>query len=105
MTRVQFTDAFDRETGEHIPNEDLFSAGRTEVLDALISQMDVDQDLERELREHFQWSYLVFWPDHLDIRYPAGSLPSQEHSWGWGIDYEDLAGVLHPWATPEVPED
>lgn len=102
ITQVQFTDAFDRETGAHIPNEDLFTAEKEEVLDVLIAQMDVDETLERELRENFQWTYLIFWPDGPDVFYPAGSLPSQEHTWGWGVDYSALSQILQPWAVPQA---
>ena len=104
MTQIRFTDAFDRETGEHISNENLFTGSRTQVLDTLIAQMDVDQALERELRENFQWSYLSFDQEGLDVWYPEGSLPSQEHTWGWGFRYEDLSQILQPWAVPEAPE-
>lgn len=102
-TEYSFTDAFDRETGEHIPNEELFTVSQSGVADALIP-LRVDQALERELRENFQWSYLFFDQDGLDVWYPEGSLPSQEHTWGWGFRYEDLSQILQPWAVPEAPE-
>ena len=35
----QWTDAFDPMTGAHIPTEELFSAGRDQVIDALLAQM------------------------------------------------------------------
>lgn len=104
ITEHQFTDAFDRETGEHIPNEELFTVSQSGVVDALIAQMGVDQTLERELRENFQWSYLSFGREELYVWYPEGSLPSQEHAWGWGFRYEDLSQILQPWAVPEAPE-
>ena len=103
ITEHQFTDAFDRETGEHIPNEELFTVSQSGVVDALIP-LGVDQALERELRENFQWSYLSFGREELYVWYPEGSLPSQEHTWGWGFRYEDLSQILQPWAVPEAPE-
>ena len=102
-TEYSFTDAFDRETGEHIPNEELFTVSQSGVVDALIP-LGVDQALERELRENFQWSYLSFGREELYVWYPEGSLPSQEHTWGWGFRYEDLSQILQPWAVPEAPE-
>lgn len=70
-------------TGAHIPTEELFSAGRDQVIAALLAQMKgVEAPLAQELRDAFQFSYLCFWPDHLSVRFPAGSLPSQEYSWG-----------------------
>ena len=103
ITEHQFTDAFDRETGEHIPNEELFTVSQSGVVDALIP-LGVDQALERELRENFQWSYLSFGREELYVWYPEGSLPSQAHTWGWGFRYEDLSQILQSWAVPEAPE-
>ena len=66
----------------------------------------MEAPLAQELRDAFQFSYLRFWPEHLSVRFPAGSLPSQEYSWGWSIGYDALSGVLRPWAVPaeEPPE-
>ena len=107
LEEIQWTDAFDPMTGAHIPTEELFSAGRDQVIDALLAQMKgVEAPLAQELRDAFQFSYLCFWPDHLSVWFPAGSLPSQEHSWGWSFGYDALSGVLRPWAVPveEPPE-
>lgn len=107
LEEIQWTDAFDPMTGAHIPTEELFSAGRDQVIAALLAQMKgVEAPLAQELRDAFQFSYLCFWPDHLSVRFPAGSLPSQEYSWGWSIGYDALSGVLRPWAVPveEPPE-
>ena len=53
------------------------------MIAALLAQMKgVEAPLAQELRDAFQFSYLCFWPDHLSVRFPAGSLPSQEYSWG-----------------------
>ena len=107
LEEIQWTDAFDPATGAHIPTEELFSAGRDQVIDALLAQMKgVEAPLAQELRDAFQFSYLCFWPDHLSVWFPAGSLPSQEYSWSWSIGYDALSGVLRPWAVPaeENPE-
>ena len=77
------------------------------MIDALLAQMKgVEAPLAQELRDAFQFSYLCFWPDHLSVQFPAGSLPSQEYSWSWSIGYDALSGVLRPWAVPaeENPE-
>ena len=39
LEEIQWTDAFDPMTGAHIPTEELFSAGRDQVIDALLAQM------------------------------------------------------------------
>jgi hypothetical protein len=33
-----------------------------------------------------------------------GTLPSQEYSYGTGIDYEKFQAVLQPWAIPNNPD-
>lgn len=100
ITEQQFTDAFDRESGEHILNEDLFTVGKEEALDVLLSQMDITPTQEREIRAAFDWSQLSFQEDQLLLFFPASSLPSQEYSWSWGVDYSSLSQVLQPWAMP-----
>lgn len=107
LEEIQWIDAFDPMTGAHIPTEELFSAGRDQVIAALLAQMKgVEAPLAQELRDAFQFSYLCFRPDHLSVWFPAGSLPSQEYSLSWSIGYDALSGVLRPWAVPveEPPE-
>ncbi len=44
-------------------------------------------------------------PDHLEISYPQGTLPSQEYSYSIGLDYDaELLSVLQPWAVPDGRE-
>lgn len=85
ITEHQFTDAFDKETGEHIPNQDLFSVGQAEAIAAIVAGTQAVGQKAQAMEEYFQWSYLSFEPDELVVCYPAGALPGQEPTsiWGW----------------------
>ena len=104
ITEHWFTDAFDKETGEHIPNRDLFSVGQAEAAEAVVAGTEAIGQEAQAMREQFQWSYLNFGEDSLSVWYPAGTLPGREYPSGWGLDYRDLKDVLHLWAVPEAPE-
>ena len=104
ITEHWFTDAFDKETGEHIPCQDLFSVGQAEAAEAVVAGTEAIGQEARAMREQFQWSYLNFDENSLSVWYPAGTLPGREYSSGWSLDYRSLKDVLHPWAVPEAPE-
>lgn len=104
ITEHQFTDAFDKETGEHIPNQDLFTVGQAEAIAAIVAGTQAIGQEAQAMEEYFQWPYLSFEPDELVVCYPAGALPGQEPTSIWGVDYSGLVDVLHPWAVPEAPE-
>lgn len=104
ITEYQFTDAFDKETGEHIPNQDLFTVGQAEAIAAIVAGTQAIGPEAQAMEEYFQWPYLSFEPDELVVCYPAGALPGQEPTSIWGVDYSGLVDVLHPWAVPEAPE-
>ena len=104
ITEHQFTDAFDKETGEHIPNQDLFSVGQAEAIAAIVAETQAVGQEAQTMEEYFQWSYLSFEPDELVVCYPAGALPGQEPTSIWGVDYIGLEDVLYPWAVPQMRE-
>ena len=104
ITEYQFTDAFGKETGEHIPNQDLFSVGQAEAIAAIVAGTQAVGQEAQTMEEYFQWSYLSFEPDELVVCYPAGALPGQEPTSIWGVDYIGLEDVLYPWAVPQMRE-
>ena len=65
-----------------------------------------DPALRSEMEAAFSGRSLLFFPEHLEIAFPAGSLPSQEHSYLLGLDWdEELSALLQPWALPYPPEN
>ena len=105
MTESQVTDAFDRETGAHIPIEELFSVSRVEAAKTIVAGTQAGPGDVRAMEENFQWTYLCFEENRLDVWYPAGTLPGEEYRSGWGVDYSDLGDILHPWAVPETTSE
>ncbi len=93
--------AFDRETGEVLPVWDLFTCSREEVLPTLLDRAGAtDPVRRREMEAAFRPECLVFFPDHLEISFPQGAMPSEEYAYILGPDYDDLDDVLHDWAVP-----
>lgn len=96
---------FDRATGRLIPAEELFTCGADELSEAILAETGVgDEALLAEMRAAFRTEDILFMPDHLSLYFPAGSLPSQEHSYIIGLNYaghEGLADLLQSWARPD----
>ena len=95
--------AFDRDTGAVVPAENLFTCTRSELIAAVLDAAGVrSQPLRREAVAAFRLDYVRLTPDGIDIQYPKGVVPSQEHGWGIFQDYnETILNVIQPWAIPE----
>ncbi len=96
---------FDRTTGQPIPMEALFTCGADELADAFLAEANVGYEaLRAEMRAAFRPEYILPQEDHLALHFPAGSLPSQEHSYIIGLDYaghQGLKDLLQDWALPD----
>lgn len=95
--------AFDRETGAVIPAENLFTCTPEELIAAVLDAAGVtEQPLRREAEAAFRLEYLRLSDTGIDIQYPMGTVPSQEHSWGIFQDYDEtILSLILPWAVPE----
>ena len=102
-TFSQYGEVFDRETGEHLDNLDLFSCPRNEVISRLLDLCFVgnDKTLRPAMESAFQSEYLVFFPEEVDLVFPAGTLRSEPYGYIISFDYEDLGGLLHDWVIPD----
>ena len=98
--------AFDRETGKHIDNWELFSCPKEEVIQTILDTAQVkDVVLRGEMEKAFAPEYIVLFPDNLEVSFPAGTLPSQEQSYMLGLDYnKELSRILNTWAIPNPRE-
>jgi len=96
--------AFDRETGEHINNLDLFTCPKAEILTKLLDIAGVtDSILRKEMEAAFRPEDLIFSEGSLEIQFAQGTLPSQEHSYFVALDYDErLCALLHDWAVPKA---
>lgn len=97
---------FDRETGEVIDNWDLFSCPPEEAKQKILDIAEVsDPVLRKEMEAAFKPEYIVMFQDHLEVCFTQGTLPSQEHTYMLGLDYDDkLTEVLNEWAIPQSRE-
>ena len=98
--------AFDRETGEHISNFELFTCPEEELLQKLLDCAKLtDDDLRAEMEAAFRPEYITFFPENIEVAFPAGTLPSQEYSYMLGLDVnEEVREILQDWAVPQLAE-
>ena len=100
-TELRLGAAFDRKTGEALEPQELFTCSPEALITALLNCSEVTEPtLRREMTTAFRPEYLVFFPEHLEVSFPQGVLPSQEYAYILSIPYEDLP--LPPWAIPET---
>ena len=101
-TELRMGAAFDKDTGEEIPLADLFMRDSDELIERFIEICKVDDEtLTDEMKSNFKLEYVVFFPDNLEITFPAEALPEYGVSHGMGFDYnEEVRALLQPWAVP-----
>lgn len=111
---LRFGDIFDRRTGEHIDGFDIFTCDGTEaaeiIIDAAFSDIsfnaaDVEDiaQLKADMLAAIKPEYIILWNENIEIAFPAGVLPTEEHCYLIGIDYTDeIKAVMHPWAIPDT---
>ena len=101
-TEMRLGAAFDRETGAYLNAFDLFSCGQAEILPRILTTAEIsDLALQAEIKAAFQPEYITFFPNHLEISFPEGTLASQEYSYQIVLNYDEkLTSVLHDWAIP-----
>lgn len=106
MYSIRLGDAFDREMGAHIDTWDLFTAPKETVMQALLDESGVfDQPMRAEM-EAAPWDgHIVFYADHLEVEFEAGSLPSETNSSGLAVDYVPaILDLIQDWAVPKSPD-
>ena len=106
MTELRRGDAFDKTTGERIEPEALFTCPPEELSSRLLDLAGITDPAQREaMVSAFDAGNLVFFPEHLELSFPQGSLPGQEHSTLIGLEYEEgLRGLLVDGAVPHAPD-
>lgn len=98
---IRFGAVFNKETGEPYNIWDLFYSPKEEAVVQLLQAAEItDKQLIHEMSKAIKAEYFLLFSDNLEISFPRGSLPSQEHLYMLSIDYEDLEGVIHDLAIP-----
>ena len=100
-TEVHLGAAFNRADGKLIDNWDLFRVSKDEALEVILANAQITGNLQTEIKSAFKGEYLLFYPDRLEIAFPQGALPSQEHSFSIILEYEQsLIDIIQKWALP-----
>lgn len=99
--------AFDRESGANISLADLFTCPEEDIGRALLDLAEkdgtgpTDPSEKSEMEAAFRLEYLAFSQDRLWIKFPQGTLPSQEYSHLVSVELDaDCKVILHPWSIP-----
>ncbi len=92
--------AFFRETGEPVAVAELFTCPVEEVVGKLLDAALSSGTLRSEMIKAFKIECLNFNPDGLQIWFPAGSLPSEEHTFIFNVEYNRIKDILVDWAIP-----
>jgi len=103
---VRIGTVFDKETGVHIDNLDLFSCSEAELIKTILDISGVtEHTLRSEMETAFQPEYILLLPQCMEVTFPAGTLPSHESTYILALDYEgDLLSILHDWVVPDDAE-
>lgn len=99
---TRLTAVFDRETGEPLEIWSLFTAGETEVRAKLAAIGE--EGFRAELAAALDPERIVFYPEYLEVHFPAGTVAGQTQERILQWDYDQLGGLLQPWAVPEGTE-
>lgn len=101
---VQLGAAFDRETGEKIDNWELFAVPEAEVrrrFPELCGWVD-EPELREAMGSALDPDWFLFFPEHVSVDFPPGSLPGEENGYGISLRYKDAPeGFFQPWAIPQ----
>ena len=93
--------AFDKKTGARIPAEELFTVPWEEAAPALLDLAQIsDPALQAEMAAALTPDCLLFYPEHLELYFSPGTLPSQTYTNIASLDYEKLRTLLQDWAVP-----
>ncbi|MCI9643289.1 MAG: hypothetical protein HFF97_00965 [Oscillibacter sp.] len=96
--------AFDRETGEKIDNWELFAVSPEEVrrrFPELCGWVD-EPELRQAMGGALDPEWFVFFPEHVSVDFPPGSLPGEGNGYIISLDYKNAPeGFFQPWAVPD----
>ena len=103
MYEERLSAAFDRKTGEYISTFDLFTCAENEILPHLLDLAKItDETLRAEMAAVFAPENIIFLPDHIELWFTQGTLPSEPYSFGFSLSYDDaLRSLLAEHAIPK----
>lgn len=111
---IRMGEIFDRNTGEHINGFDIFNCTPEQAIDVIIDQelknadgnaygVENTEKFKAELKAAFKPEYIVLWNENMELSFPAGTLPTEDHCYIIGIDYtDDIKAIMQHWAIPDT---
>lgn len=101
-TELRLCAAFDRQTGEEIPMDDIFDCPEDEIIVRLAEIAGIDDGaLIEEMKDAFKPEYVTVSQNFLEVNFPAGTLSGEELAFGMGFEYDEaMRSLLQPWAIP-----
>ncbi len=96
--------AFNKETGEIIPNSELFCVPKETAIKAILDASKIsDTSLKNEIKTAFNFDNIIFNQTEMIIIFPAGSLTNQEiyYTMSISLEYSDIKDILYDWAIPK----
>lgn len=102
-TVLEWSAAFDRETGAYIEPWNLFSCDKETAISVILDSANLSDTREAEIQTAFDWKYVHFSDEYLYVSFPAGTLPSQKERHHIEIPYKQLKeDILHSWVIPKT---
>ena len=100
---MRYGAAFNKETGKHISNWELFSCSEVKVKQAILDIAGItDIVLRAEMEAAFKPEHIILFTDNFEVSFPAGTLSSHENSYILGLDCDnDLSKILNELAMPK----
>ena len=97
---IRYSAAFDRATGQRLDIWALFAQPEAQARLALAAAAGDDPDVQARLAAAIEPERIVFYGEHLEIDFPAGTFGELDSSYTLSVDYSALAGVLDARAVP-----
>ncbi len=94
----QYGAVFNRESGQAVDVWSLFTVPESEAREALVAQ--AVPSLQEELAAAIGDESFIFYPDHLEVYFPAEALSSISDNYDLTLEYSALDGILQPEAVP-----
>ena len=84
----------DRETGQRLDVWSLFTVPEAEARQAIAAAAGDDPDVRQRLAAAIDPERVLFYPEWLEVEFPAGAFDGLDSAYILAVDYADLGGVV-----------
>lgn len=99
-TTLRYGAIFDRESGQRLDLWSLFAQSEASVRMALAAAAGDDPTVQERLAAAIDPERVIFYPDHLEIDFPAGAFEGLNVAYTLTVEYAQLDGLLDSRALP-----